>query len=548
MLQVTTSARGLQRRLLERVFYLYFWLSPFFHLLLVILAVYLTLVTGEYTLLNLLYSPEGSFLAQLREYLVRVEDMSHILVWTKGDGKGNALSVDLIELPRLGVSFARRVDASGTSRLYSSLHVGMYLSLKWSAAADKLFAPFPHGLVLENIDGEMALMVPATLPQRAKISTGGARLVFCHAPPVTDSGVVGVVPHYFYPIHLSNMFLFTTTLESALYLILMRAVHYLYSDALQLADACITDSVTPEAAAIWDCMQTILSAHHGGDLLGHHSFPDAHAFRLRMNIVSMLAMHADYTCKWSLQKQLGAYTTKLGSISSTCRLDPNQEVLLIQTLPPDNAKNSMMNRVLETLSLREKRERDLILPMRQLYLVTVLAGRTTMNVLYPERAVLADQYDLTQDKSCLLTHDESFFSKFQRTSYKRPTEVTGAPAVGQIHRWLENGLRLGGGKDDLGFLFLYELMTGSLQFTAVSGDNPYYLGAVLCRLLAPKDYTETSPTMSMLRVLARNPALAADPTIPKVLTPHSFIWTLLFLLAQSFVIFICSLFTGTRRQ
>jgi hypothetical protein len=476
-------------------------------------------ISGEYTLLNLLYAPEGSYLAQIRDYLIRVEDMPHILVWTKGDGKGNAVGVDLIELPRLGVSFVNRTDASGISRLYSSLHVGMYLSLKWHAAADKLFAPFPHGLVLENIDGEMAVMVPATLPQRLKIITGGAMLAFCHSPPVSDKGVAGVVPHYYYPVHLSNMFLFTTTLESALYLILMRAIHYLYSDALQLADACITDSVTPEAAAIWDCMQSVLASHQEEDLMGHHSFPDAHAFRLRMHMVSLLAMHVDYACKWNLQYQLSAYASKLGNIAATCRLDPQQEVLLLQSLPPVSRKEAVINtinRVLETLSLREKKERDLILPMRQLYLSTVLAGKATMNVLYPERAELPDQFDTVTDKTCLLAHDDSFFSKFTKVSYKRPTDVSGAPAVGQIHRWLENGLRLGGGKDDLGFLFLYELMTGTLQFTVVGGDNPYYLGCILLRFLAPKDYTDTSLTASILRVLARNPALAVDPSIPKV--------------------------------
>lgn len=445
--------------------------------------------------------------------------MPHILVWTKGDGKGNAVSVDLIELPRLGVSFTSRTDAAGVTRLYSSLHVGMYLSLRWSAAVDKLLAPFPHGLVLENIDGEMAVMVAATLPQRAKITTGGARLIFSHSPPVSDKGVSGVVPHYYYPIHLSSTFFFTTTLESALYLILMRAVHFLYSDALQLADACITDSVTPEAAAIWDCMQTIFRSHQEDDLLGHHSFPDAHAFRLRMQLVSLLAMHADYACKWDLQTQLAAYATKLGSIDAGCRLEPSQENRLIQSLPPVSRKEGLLNKVLVSLSLREKKERDLTLPMRQLYLATVLAGRSTMNVLYPERAPLPDQYDTVSDKSCLVPHDDSFFSKFTKVSYKRPVEVTGAPAVGQIHKWLENGLKLSGGKDDLGFMFLYEIMTGSLQFAAVSGDNPYYLGSLLVRLLSPKDYMDTSLTMSMLRALARTPGLAADPSIPKVCFP-----------------------------
>jgi hypothetical protein len=445
--------------------------------------------------------------------------MPHILVWTKGDGKA-AVNVDLIELPRLGVSFASRTDVSGVTRLYSSLHVGMYLSLKWTPTADKLFASLPHGLILENIDGEMAVMVPATLPQRVKYTTGGARLVFCHTPPVNEAGVAGVVPHYYYPIHISNMFLFTTTLEAALYLILMRAIHYLYSEALQLADACITDSVTPEAAAIWDCMQTILASHQNEDLMGHHSFPDAHAFRLRMQIVSYLAMHVDYQCKWNLEEQLIGYALKLGSISAPCRLPPQQEEQLIQNIPPTSRRETVINKVLETLSLRDRKEKDLTLPMRQLYLATVLAGKPAINVLYPERAQLQDQFDAVTDKTCLVPHDDNFFSKFSKVSYKRPVDVSGAPAVGQLHRWLENGLRLSGGKDDLGFLFFYELMTGTLQFTLVGGDNPYFLGCLLLRLLPPKDYQDTTLTMSILRVLARNPTLAADPTVPKVNLIH----------------------------
>ena len=36
---------------------------------------------GEYTLLNLLYAKQGSFLAELADYLLRVEDMSHILLF-----------------------------------------------------------------------------------------------------------------------------------------------------------------------------------------------------------------------------------------------------------------------------------------------------------------------------------------------------------------------------------------------------------------------------------------------------------------------------------
>lgn len=38
--------------------------------------------TIEYLLLDLMYAPKGSALATLAEFLVRLEDLSHCLVWT----------------------------------------------------------------------------------------------------------------------------------------------------------------------------------------------------------------------------------------------------------------------------------------------------------------------------------------------------------------------------------------------------------------------------------------------------------------------------------
>ena len=50
-----------------------------------------------------------------------------------------------------------------------------------------------------------------------------------------------------------------------------------------------------------------------------------------------------------------------------------------------------------------------------------------------------------------------------------------------VNRWIDNGFSLRGGKDDLGFLFFLEIMTGTLNIKIHAGDNPYQLGTLLLR-------------------------------------------------------------------
>ena len=57
-------------------------------------------------------------------------------------------------------------------------------------------------------------------------------------------------------------------------------------------------------------------------------------------------------------------------------------------------------------------------------------------------------------------------------SYSKPKEeqLAGLPALQLLNKWLRPGrLRLRGGKDDLGFLFLYELMTGAVRLCVLPG-------------------------------------------------------------------------------
>jgi hypothetical protein len=88
--------------------------------------------------------------------------------------------------------------------------------------------------------------------------------------------------------------------------------------------------------------------------------------------------------------------------------------------------------------------------------------------------------------------------------------------VRQMNKWYQNGLRLKGGKDDLGFLFVWELLTGTVQCKLQPGDNTFYLGCLIMRLFPQEETASTSLLMSLLKTTARNMSVVSDPAFPKV--------------------------------
>lgn len=142
---------------------------------------------GDLFLLNLLYvAPDrDSALFRLATVLARIEDLSHVLVWTTGqnDTKQSLCSISVIELPRLKIKFQPQVDDDGVVRLYLRDQAGWFVSpcseLYASSEASSesaetkakeaalstsplhaLLASLPHALLLENRNGELQLFVP----------------------------------------------------------------------------------------------------------------------------------------------------------------------------------------------------------------------------------------------------------------------------------------------------------------------------------------------------------------------------------------------------
>ena len=70
------------------------------------------------------------------------------------------------------------------------------------------------------------------------------------------------------------------------------------------------------------------------------------------------------------------------------------------------------------------------------------------------------------------------------------------------------------GGSGLGFLFFYELFTGSITFKILDSDSCHQLSSSLLRTL-PEEDSRPSMLMSVLRILDGHPALSTAPAIPK---------------------------------
>ena len=276
---------------------------------------------GEYTLLPILYAEENTTLAQVADFFVRMEDLSFVLVWTKGRVTDDAsmCSVDLIELPRLQMSFYSKRDLDGKVRIYSKDHFGYFIS---SSLRDnmimKILEGLPHGLVLENLDGDVAVLVPATLPRRLKHfgESFSTEIMLMRRDKQWLNNMK--VRQYLYPVHLSMTFLFTPTLSSALYLLLLRFLNRQYNEVFALSDSCVSDTRLSGEEE-----QILAQLKYVQDDIS----PDSHACRLKLHLImsdsSMPAL------PWDIRVEMNDYLKKRSNITSVCRLSALEEHTLL---------------------------------------------------------------------------------------------------------------------------------------------------------------------------------------------------------------------------
>jgi len=268
-------------------------------------------------LLDLLHAPRGTKLAGLAMTLTRAENLSHILAFTKRvDGSGE-FRVDLLEMPRIAMSFKEKIDEHGITRLYSEDHADLYLSNMRSKSLEKLIQGIPHCLLFANSNDQVQVLIPAWKPVRPAIQSAPlhTELVLDRNDP--EWSAVLERPYYLYPVHVSTTLLFMPTLSCVIYLQLLRFLHRNYEEVFRMADAIATDT----AYSSEEGQSFKMLALCNGD-----RFPDAHVCRLK---ISLVTLDSPISCPWDVTKEMHAYTLKLNHTSAACRLSRMEELQLL---------------------------------------------------------------------------------------------------------------------------------------------------------------------------------------------------------------------------
>ena len=217
-------------------------------------------------------------------------------------------------------------------------------------------------------------------------------------------------------------------------------------------------------------------------------------------------------CPWSVQVETAEYIRKRSQVSATCRLNLEEEHEILELVVKDMKKltSSASRHVRNRLTLLRAYRDD--------------TDEKIVDTELPPYGVDDETiwFDSVFDRSCIQPAPSSFLKSFSRLNYNRPIQsdkdgkelsLRGVAASVSVDEWLQKGMRLSGSKNKLGFLFLYELLTESIDIAMLGTDKSYLLGYFLTRMLPLKNTQSKSVTMSILRVLCSNPKLS--PRFPK---------------------------------
>ena len=213
-----------------------------------------------FTLLNIMCAPPHSLLKKIGMLLSRLDNLSHVLVWSKSDVKSpnESCIIDRIELPRVNLTFNSRkienIDGKVEHRLYSNDHDGLYIAMSMESrqVAEKLLGGIAHFIVLRNDDNDLFVLMPGcALPRRLHVD--GAHLsvqILLDRRNKEWIENMSEIRCYLYPIHTSRAFLFTPSLASSMYLLLLHFICGTYSEVFKMIESCVSEQLTDEEVRI----------------------------------------------------------------------------------------------------------------------------------------------------------------------------------------------------------------------------------------------------------------------------------------------------------
>jgi Protein of unknown function (DUF3638)/Protein of unknown function (DUF3645) len=423
---------------------------------------------GELILLNALHPNADPSLHSIANVLVRLEDMSHTLYWARSDAAslGCARSIFKIELPRLGIEFVPRHDTDGLLQLYCTTFSGWYISQRRTEAVSRLLRGLPSSILLENSQKELAVLAsncPVIQP-RVPTCPFSTELV----PMRDDSEWQSTLKSYcyLYRVHISGEFLLPDTLASNLFLILQRLLARQYEQAAVLLETAEFDELSDEEAYWFAQFERTLDDKH----------PDASACRLKLLLAGIYSSQlrsipwkaadpdvAELTAqRWQFKEEYSEYLKKLQHISRRCRLTLAEELKLLSRMSKllgkefANKQTDVQNRL---------RFVQQAVPLQQRAAGTGVDSKIDLS--HTIRPRTRENNYTPWDKWC--GQVRSFFKRFwipsqnmwfATVSYERPEKAHGYELLLSVQSMLKDDMS--GTACRLGFMFVYELLTGQL--------------------------------------------------------------------------------------
>ena len=109
-------------------------------------------------LVNLMYASPDSDTGKLSRFMLRLDNLSHILAWSNKEcnSLGEPAPVHLVELPRVGLTFY--VTENG--KKYNCVeHTGLFVSNLHDKDIHKMMRSLPHSILLQTVRGEMFVIL-----------------------------------------------------------------------------------------------------------------------------------------------------------------------------------------------------------------------------------------------------------------------------------------------------------------------------------------------------------------------------------------------------
>lgn len=440
----------------------------------------------------------------LLRIVLRLEDASHLLLWSTVDpatplSPTTPFSIDLIELPRLRLSFERRnITTNGAEKIhyYCVEQQGYYLAeLDSLKGLRSLINRLPNTVVLRNDLGEyMLLMSAIAKPTQYKLRRGSNfyKLVFVRSDEewINNSGEM---TYFMYPVHASGTMLKSKSIAATLYLLTLYMMTENYREAFKLIDTCVCDRVlTVQEKQIYSLLGNIRNK----------LLLDSAACRLKLFFVT-------YGCSdimpypFDIDEDLLEYVSHYKSISIFCRLTVDQENFIMSKISEGSGCKT-------ATFVNRERIMKVCFDLTFQKSVAHLAVKN-FAAQYPSY-VLAEPFHTEVFDVELLDVDKPTFKnilqKLNFAKYTRPTNgsetnptIQGVECVKHIFSVLE--------KDkNVGFHYLYELFNNNLPIQILpDNDKPANIGSLLLHIL-PDSYI-TGIQRVILLIMETHPELAA---------------------------------------